>query len=89
VFDTLATLVSITFVLNLLLLVFNLIPVPPLDGSGVIGLFLSEQNASKLQALMHQPHFSLFGLLAAWFLIREIFGPAFGFALGLLYPELL
>jgi Zn-dependent protease len=87
--ETLATLLSITFVLNLLLFIFNLIPVPPLDGSGVVGLFLSEENAGKLQAVMHQPRFSLFGLLAAWFLIREIFGPAFGVALQLLYPELL
>src|SRR5688572_22848524 len=32
------------FSLNLILFVFNLIPVPPLDGASVIGLFLSEQN---------------------------------------------
>ena len=83
--STLATLLSITFVLNLLLFVFNLIPVPPLDGSGAIGLFLSEENAGKLQVVMHQPQFSLLGLLAAWFLIRAIFGPVFGVALSMLY----
>ena len=83
--STVATLLSITFVLNLLLFVFNLIPVPPLDGSGAIGLFLSEENARKLQAFMHQPQFSLLGLLAAWFLIRSIFGPIFSVALSMLY----
>ena len=40
---TVATLISILFTLNLLLLVFNLIPLPPLDGAGAVGLLLPER----------------------------------------------
>ena len=46
---TVATLVSILFTLNLLLLVFNLIPLPPLDGAGAIGLLLPERLALRLR----------------------------------------
>lgn len=34
---------------NLLLALFNLIPIPPLDGSKLIHLFLSEENALKFE----------------------------------------
>ncbi len=39
-FDAAGLSLSILFKLNLLLFVFNLIPVPPLDGSGALALFL-------------------------------------------------
>lgn len=40
----------ITFVqLNLCLAVFNFIPIPPLDGSRILGLFLSNETYFKLQ----------------------------------------
>jgi Zn-dependent protease len=84
---TLALFLSILFTLNLLLFVFNLIPVPPLDGSGVIGLFVSEDAARRLQEVVFQPQFSLFGILIAWFVIRQIFGPVHAAAIRLLYPE--
>jgi Zn-dependent protease len=35
--------------MNLGLAVFNMLPVPPLDGSKVLGLFLSHETALKLQ----------------------------------------
>jgi Zn-dependent protease len=82
-----ATLLSIAFALNLLLFVFNMIPVPPQDGSGAIGLLLSEETAARLQELMARPGIGLMGLLVAWLLIGEIFGPCFWLAIGLLYPE--
>ena len=39
-FDAAGFSLSILFKLDLLLFVFNLIPVPPLDGSGALALFL-------------------------------------------------
>ena len=80
-------LISITFTLNLLLVVLNLIPVPPLDGAGVIGLFVDPARARQLRLIAAQPHFSLIGLLVAWFLIGRIFWPIHGVAIRLLYPE--
>jgi Zn-dependent protease len=76
---------SWAFSLNLILFVFNLIPVPPLDGASVIGLFVSEQTARKLQEWMAQPVVALAGLLLAWFLMRRIFGPVLRAAIDLLY----
>ena len=76
---------SWVFSLNLILFVFNLIPIPPLDGASVIGLFVSEQTARKLQEWMAQPVVALGGLLLAWFLMRRIFGQVLRTAIDLLY----
>jgi Zn-dependent protease len=77
---------SILFSLNLILFVFNLLPFPPLDGSGVILLFMSEEKARKVQAMMYQPMLALAGFLVAWHFFGEIYGPFFTAALNLLYP---
>jgi Zn-dependent protease len=83
----LATFFSILFSLNLLLGTFNLLPVPPLDGNTVIGLFLSEKAALKFAELSHNQAFSLIGLFAAWKIFDVVFRPVFIFALNLLYPS--
>ena len=87
-FDTAATLLSIQFTLNLLLAVFNLIPLPPLDGAGVVGLFVSDETARNLRRLFANPQFSMLGIIAAWFVVQPIFGPVHLLAVRLLYPEL-
>ena len=84
---TLATLLSVMFTLNLLLLVFNLIPLPPLDGSGAIGLFVDEHTARNIQNTLRNPQYSLMGILVAWLVIRRVFGPIFFAAVGALYPD--
>ena len=43
-------LLGVFFSLNLLLAAFNLLPLPPLDGSGVVPLFLSEDAQPALPA---------------------------------------
>jgi Zn-dependent protease len=40
-------LLSIVFALNLILLVLNLLPLPPLDGSSIIPLLISRESAAK------------------------------------------
>lgn len=83
-----APVLSILFTLNLLLLVFNLLPLPPLDGSGALPLVLPEQVALRYQEFMRQPTWSLLGIFVAWKVIGEIFWPIFVFAVNLLYPGL-
>lgn len=39
--------ILLTFMLNLVLMVFNLIPVPPLDGSRVVGAFMDQKTYIK------------------------------------------
>lgn len=80
-----AQLLAIAFLLNLLLLVFNLIPLPPLDGSGAVALLLPEQAALRLRALFASPVFALGGILVAWLAIGELFPPLLRGAVTLLY----
>ena len=80
-----AVFLSIMFALNLLLGLFNLIPVAPLDGSAAIGLLLPESAALRYLELARNPFFSLVGLLLAWNLFDELFRPVFFAALRLLY----
>ena len=87
--EAVAIFLSLSFMLNLLLLVFNLIPVPPLDGSGAVGLVVSEDAARRFQAFLAQPLFSFAGILVAWFAIPSIFGAVLPVALLLLFPEYL
>ena len=86
VWATVATLLSVLFTLNLLLFVFNLIPVPPLDGAGAVSLLVDDERARRIQDFMSQPQLSLFGILVAWFLIGRIFPAVHLFAINLLYP---
>jgi Zn-dependent protease len=76
---------SILFSLNVLLCVFNLLPMPPLDGSAILQIFLSESTARRYQELVRNPAFSLIGLLVAWKVSPYLLVPVFLFARGLLY----
>ncbi|HVS03302.1 MAG TPA: site-2 protease family protein [Thermoanaerobaculia bacterium] len=82
----LATFVSVLFSLNLILFLFNLLPLPPLDGSGVVQILLSEDTARRYQQLLAHPMLGLIGILIAWRLFSPLFRPLFRFALELLYP---
>jgi Zn-dependent protease len=61
-----AMILSILFSLNLILFIFNLIPIPPLDGSGMVTLYLSDSNARKYMSFIHNNSFALIGILIAW-----------------------
>ena len=83
-----ASFLSILFSLNILLALFNLLPVPPLDGNTAIGLILPERMTEKFREFTRQPMFYMFGILIAWRLIDPIFGPVWGSAVKLLiYPS--
>ena len=82
-----ATFLSLLFSLNLLLGAFNLIPVPPLDGFGVLGLLIPEDLARRIQHFGRSlGGFSMIGLLVAWQVFGPLFHPVFSFALRALYP---
>ena len=49
--DTISGFVLMFVQVNLCFMVFNLIPIPPLDGSRILGLFLSTRSYFKLQQL--------------------------------------
>ena len=64
---------SVVLSLNALLAVFNLIPLPPLDGSAVLDLFLPGPLVGITRRL--GPVGSLLGLFVAWKLFPLLAGP--------------
>lgn len=80
-----ATLLSILFMLNLLLFVFNLLPIAPLDGSAVVPLLLDRETARRYQQFIWQPSIALFGLLVAWLVLPRVFPYAYWLALSVLF----
>lgn len=83
VWAAVATLLSVMFVLNLLLFLFNLLPVPPLDGQSAITLLMSEAAGRRYREFTQS--WGIVGLLLAWFLFGRIFWPLFLLALNVLY----
>jgi len=71
----LAQMLSIAFSLNLLLGAFNLMPLPPLDGCSVIGLFMAESRARRWQAWTRQGVWAMPALLVAWAMFGRLAGP--------------
>ncbi|HXG25386.1 MAG TPA: site-2 protease family protein [Candidatus Binatia bacterium] len=78
--------------INLLLMIFNLIPIPPLDGSKVLYAFLDPRTGWQVRATLEQ--YGLLILLAAIFLpifggntlvgviFSEVFTPLIQFVIG-------
>lgn len=79
------TLLSVLFALNLVLGTFNLLPVPPLDGSSGITLLMSEKTALRYLEFIQEPTFRWLGILAAWYVYGKVLGYLFPLALNLLY----
>jgi len=75
--------------LNVVLFLFNLIPVPPLDGAGVLSGFFPTSFGSLYERLRQVPAIEFLGLLLAWQIFPYVARPAFGVVLRLLYPHYL
>ena len=78
---------SVLFSLNLVLGVFNLIPVPPLDGHAIVPLFLTANGRRKWFSFFAGQG-GMIGLLIAWVAFDKIFGPVFRVAHQLLLTGL-
>jgi Zn-dependent protease len=82
-----AHMLGVLFSLNLLLAAFNMLPFPPLDGSGAIPLLLSPSATRRYQAFIWgNPALGWLGFFFAWKLFPFVFEPLFFSALSLLYP---
>ena len=80
-----AMFLSLLFVENLVLLLFNLIPVPPLDGSGAMPLFIPRNKQRTYSDFISQPGFQMIGIIAAWTLFPGIFSAVFRPVVNLMY----
>lgn len=84
-FEGLGIFLSILFSLNSILFFFNLIPLPPLDGASVLGLFVKEEWALKIQILARDPQFSMISLFIIWFFAGRIISPLYSLSVMILY----
>ena len=76
-----AVFASVVLLRNCVLFVFNLFPVPPLDGASVIAGF-GEWGRTFRDTL--RSSFSFIGIVVAWVLFPRVFGPFYGFVVSLL-----
>ena len=82
-----AFMLGVVFSLNLLLAVFNMLPFPPLDGSGALPLILSAGLTRRYQDFVWgNPIVGLLGLFLAWQIFGPVFQPLFVAAVSLLHP---
>ncbi len=70
----------------IILLVFNLLPVPPLDGSAIPPIYLSEDAGRKYINFVRKPAFALVGLFVAWNLFDFIYFKIYLIVINLIYP---
>lgn len=83
--NLLFTVLEVTFLMNLLLGTFNLLPVPPLDGSTGIMLFMNENRAQKYLDWIRGNNFGIAGLLVGLVVFRQIYPYVQNFFLQLLF----
>jgi Zn-dependent protease len=84
----LAVFLSVAVNLNVLLGLFNLIPLPPLDGAGILEGLLPGPAGRMYALLRANAMLSLLGLLAAWKVFGFIAQPAFAVVFSLVHPDL-
>lgn len=80
----LALFVSVLFSVNLILGIFNLIPLPPLDGYAIVPLVLSDRMRQRWFGLFSGGG-ALMGLIIAWVVFGQVIAPVFRTAIGWLY----
>ncbi len=85
--DAVGFFLSAMFSLNLLLAVFNLLPFPPLDGSGAVPLLLNDEHTAKYQEFIWgHTGLAWMGILLAWYAFDFVFDPVWTLAINILLP---
>ena len=77
---------SVALNLNVLLFLFNLIPLPPLDGGGIVRGLFPDSVGPLLATVSRNPMASIVGLIVAWRLIDLVYPAAFAILLTFLHP---
>ena len=80
------TMISVLLIQNVFLGTFNLLPLPPLDGSAVLGGLLPERHAIAVREFSSNGMMSMVGLLVAWQVFPAVTDPLFSLVLRVVYP---
>ncbi len=84
---SIAFLLGVFFSLNLVLFILNMLPLPPLEGSGALPLLLSPEATRRYQEFVWgQRGLAWIGIIVAWQVFDYLFNPVFLAAVNLLYP---
>jgi len=83
--SALAFALGVMLKLNVVLFLFNLLPLPPLDGAGVLAGLFPETIAPLYDRMRQVPAFEFLGLLLAWQVFPYVAAPAFQLMRVLLY----
>ena len=79
-------LLSVLLVLNVLLFVFNMLPVPPMDGGAAIAGVLPERLVPAVRATVANPALSMLGLVVAWQAFPTLARPIVKMLIWLVHP---
>ena len=85
--SVMTTLLSVLLVQNVFLGVFNLLPLPPLDGASVLRGFANRRVAEVFDSLSSNAAFSIVGLIVAWRVFPMFAGRLFFVVLAALHPD--
>lgn len=81
------SLLSVFLVMNVFLCAFNLLPLPPLDGSAILNGVVPERHASKLMDYQANSMMSMLGLVIAWKIFPFVSHPLFSVVLRLVHSS--
>ena len=79
---------SVFLIQNVFLGLFNLLPLPPLDGASVFGIFMPDRMRESLRDLTSNSMMSMFGLFIAWQVFPLFTDPLFSLLLRLIHPSM-
>ena len=82
----LTTALSVLLILNVFMGTFNLLPLPPLDGSAIFSVMLPEKHRTWLRHAESNPAISMIGLVVAWQLFPMATDPLFSMLLRMIHP---
>ena len=82
----LTTALSVLLILNVFMGTFNLLPLPPLDGSAIFGIMLPDQHRGWLRHVGSNPAISMIGLVVAWQVFPMATDPLFSMLLRVIHP---
>jgi Zn-dependent protease len=87
-YENLGRFLGILLVLNSLLFVFNLMPVPPLDGASALGLFLPEDMVARFKESLGSGGLGSVLILLVFLFFGRIFSePIWQLILSLVHPD--